>query len=144
MHGVDVQLDSWTDTDRRKSWDSWILEKITTTDYILLVASRLYREVFEGKAPSGKRLGSQAEAALIRELLYADRQKWMPKILPIVLPGGKVKDIPLIMQPTGADHYIINDFTPAGADKLLRVLFNSPRHLRPPRGNPPHLPPLSR
>jgi hypothetical protein len=141
--GVDVQLDSWSDTHRRKSWDDWILEKITTADYVLPIASPAYREVFEGRSPVGKRLGTQAEAVVIRELLYSDRQKWMTMILPVLLPGGEVGDIPLIMQPNGADHYVVEDFTVDGAEKLLRVLFDSPRYPRPPRGKPPYLPPKS-
>lgn len=140
--GVATTLDRWT-TAERKDWYTWIVGEITSADYVLTIASKQYRDVFDGSPPAGKRHGTQAEAALLRELLYSDRAAWLPKVLPVVLDGHTVDEIPLILQPRGADHYSIPEFTETGAERLLRVLFGKPKHLRPVRGTPPALPPKS-
>jgi hypothetical protein len=35
-------------------------------------------------------------------------------------------DIPAWLNPAGATHYVISDFTIAGAERLLRLLTNQP------------------
>lgn len=140
--GVNTTLDRWT-TVERKEWYPWIVEQITSADYVLVIASGPYRDVFDGSPPDGKRRGTQAEASVLRELLYSDRTTWLPKILPVVLDGHTTAEIPLILQPEGADHYHVREFTVTGAEDLLRVLFGRPKHLRPARGTPPTLPPKS-
>jgi hypothetical protein len=140
--GVETVLDRWTTVDR-KEWYPWIVRQVTSADRVLAIASGPYRDVFDGPPPAGKRHGTQAEASVLRELLYTDRATWLPKILPVVLSGHDVDEIPLILQPQGADHYRVADLTVVGAENLLRVLFRKPKHVRPARGTPPPLPPRS-
>lgn len=138
-NGIDVGLDLWSDEVRR-DWGAWATEEITNADFVIVVASPGYRHAGDGLA-SGGRHGVQAEAATIRDLLHRDRRSWIPKLLPVVLPGRDVDDIPLFLQPRCADHYVIAELTEAGVEDLLRTLTRQPRRVRPPLGDVPVLPP---
>jgi hypothetical protein len=141
-NGVSTTLDRWT-TVRRKDWYTWIIAEMTRVDFILPIASAPYRAVVDGSAPGHEHRGSQAEAAVLRELLYSDRPRWLPKILPVVLPGHSVSEIPLVLQPHTADHYPVHELTAAGAEDLLRRLSGQPKHVPPPLGTLPVLPPVT-
>ncbi len=139
-NGIDVGLDLWSDEVRR-DWGAWATERITTAGFVLVVASPGYRRAGDGLAnPTGRR-GVQAEAALIRDLLHRDRRTWTPKLLPVVLPGHDIEDVPLFLQPSCADHYVITELTDAGVEDLLRTITGQPRRVRPPLGDVPVLPP---
>jgi hypothetical protein len=73
----------------------------------------------------------QSEAALLRELLYANRQMWLPKILPVILPGHTVNQIPLFLQPYTASRFDVTAFDTDGAQTLLRVIWHQPGHIAP-------------
>jgi SEFIR domain len=138
--GVEPVLDRWT-TVARKDWYPWIVAEIQRADFVLAIASGPYREVFDGTAPPTQYRGTQAEAALLRELLHDDRGTWLPKILPVVMPGRSKDEIPLVLQPNSADRYELSAFTTDGAEELLRVFFGKPKHVPPPLEPPPALPP---
>lgn len=140
--GIDAVLDQWV-TERRQDWQAWAMRNILESDFVIVVASEGYRRVGDGFGPNDRNLGGQAEAATLRDLLQGNREDWTRKLLPVVLPGHRIEEIPQFLQPRAADHYIIESFTPEGTDELLRHLTRQPRHLLPPLGKPPVLPPLS-
>ena len=140
--GINAILDQWEDPVRR-DWYAWALRNMPEVDFVLVVASTGYRRMGDGYGPNDKNLGGQAEAALLRDLLQRDRARWTEKILPVVLPGHTVDEIPDFLQPYAADHYLVESLTKAGADGLLRALTRQPAHLRPPLGPLVDLPPIS-
>jgi hypothetical protein len=107
---------------------------VQRADFVIVVASPLCRVVGDGLVSGRSNLGGQSEMALLRELLHSDRETWTRKLLPVVLPGHTVDDIPRFLQGRTADHYRIADFSEAGAEDLLRVLtarpLNSPQPVR--------------
>jgi hypothetical protein len=76
----------------------------------------------------------QAETAVLRDLLYRDRATWLRRVLPVVLPGNSLDDLPTFTQPHSASHFVVEALTDAGAESLMRTLTGRPRHVRPPRG----------
>ncbi|WP_285610692.1 SEFIR domain-containing protein [Actinokineospora globicatena] len=141
-NGVDTQLDQWAEG-TRIDWSAWAIKEITTADFVLVIASPAYKAVGDGFNAGDVNLGVQAETAVLRDLLHKDRAAWLPKLLPVVLPGRAISDIPYFMQPNVADHYLIDEVSQAGIDSLLRVITNQPRGVRPPLGKVPYLPPHS-
>ncbi|MFJ9350777.1 SEFIR domain-containing protein [Streptomyces sp. NPDC101237] len=139
-NSIDVQLDVWN-LDKRRDWPLWAIQEIPKADFVIVVASPECRRVGDGDVESHERRGLQAEMRLLRELHNADVGVWTDKILPVVLPGGLVSDIPLFLQPTGSDHYLVASFDTNGAEDLLRRLTNKPPYVRPPLGPRPDLPP---
>jgi len=138
--GIDAHMDRW-DLDFRRDWYQWAAEQITTADFVVVVASPICRMVGNGEIENTQRRGLQSEMSLLRELLHADRATWLRRLLPVVLPGGTVSDIPLFLQPETADHYLVADFTVPGAEDLLRVITGQTPHLRPAIGARVNLPP---
>lgn len=128
--GVGAVLDLWAAGSRR-DWYSWAVREMTDSDFVLVVASKRYRVMGDGNGPNAEHRGVQSEAALLRELVYGDRAVWLPKVLPVVLPGQDVGQIPLFLQPHTASRFHVDSFDTTGAEELLRVIFGQPGHLMP-------------
>lgn len=128
--GLDVHLDRWN-LQRRRDWSQWGIERVRTADFVLVVASPKCRRVGDGDVGNDQHRGLQSELALLRELLQKDRAGWLPKVLPVVLPGGSVEDLPLFLQPQSVDHYLVEELTVSGAEDLLRALTAQPAYVRP-------------
>ena len=140
--GVDAKLDLPA-AERRQDWPLWMHEQVREADYVLVIASPAYRQRAEGDAPPGEGRGVQFEAALIREELYRDRKVGITRFLPVLLPGRSAEEIPAFLGPVSATFYRILELTPAGVERLLRVLTDQPWEVEPPLGKVPHLPPRS-
>jgi len=139
--GIDAVLDLWS-TDARQDWYAWAIREMTDADFILVVASQRYRMTGDGSGPNTEHRGVQSEACLLRELIYADRARWLPKALPVVLPGHNPDQIPLFLQPHTASRFQVTSFDSTGAEELLRVVLAQPRYLVPEIGaEVPALPP---
>lgn len=122
--GADVWLDQWAEGSRR-DW-SLFAEEMRKADFVVVVASPEYRRVAEGGVVAEHGRGAQYEASLLRELLTADRNLWLPKILPVVLPGRDVDEIPLFLQPRSATHYKIPEITGDGVAALMAAMTGRP------------------
>jgi hypothetical protein len=136
--GIDVELDEWKS--KRQDWSAWATEAILTSDYVIVVVSPDYKRAGDGLGPPHLNRGVQSEAALLRDLVQDDRATWTPKILPVMLPGHKIEEIPLFLQPRTASHFWVKELTEAGIEELLRVITDQPVHVRPPIGPVPQLP----
>lgn len=122
--GADVHLDQ--EFTARQDWFLWALRQIQDADFVIVVASPAYRLRAEGRAASDEGRGSQAEAAILRDKLTEDWATWTRKILPVVLPGASVADIPGFLQPYSATHYLVGAPTRAGIAELLAAMAVPP------------------
>jgi hypothetical protein len=119
--GVDIRLDEFAGHGRR-DWPLWAIREVLAADFVVVVASSAYRSRAEGVLPAGSGDGVAAEAAFLRDRLAYDRETWQCKILPVVLPGGRVEEIPLFLSPYASSRYEVTAFTRDGAASLLDVL----------------------
>ncbi|OLB81479.1 MAG: hypothetical protein AUI14_03120 [Actinobacteria bacterium 13_2_20CM_2_71_6] len=138
--GVDARLDLSYQNERR-DWSVWMAAQIDGADHVIVVASPAYKRRAEGGAASDDGRGVQWEAAHLRERLYADRATWLPKLVPVILPGRSVDEIPDFLQPYSASRYPVAELSRAGIEPLLRVLLGRPLDPAPPLGSEPDLPP---
>jgi hypothetical protein len=120
--GVNVVIDQLARG--RQDWSSWAISQMTSADYIVVVASPEYRRAGDGNGPPMLNRGVQSETAVLRDLLHSDRSKWLPRLLPVVLPGHDISEIPLFLQPYTADHYLIDELTEKGVQELLTVIHH--------------------
>jgi hypothetical protein len=120
-HGVDARLDVGA-TPGRQDWPVWMMSELRQADFVIVVASPAYRKRAEGQAAPDEGRGVQFEGALLRELLYADRQKWFSRILPVILPGQSRDGIPIFLSPVSGSVYRVTELTSAGVQPLLTVL----------------------
>ncbi|MBT2208732.1 SEFIR domain-containing protein [Actinomadura sp. NEAU-AAG7] len=119
--GVDVHMDKLADP-ARQNWWIWGEGEIKSGDFTTVVASPLCKAVAEGRVSSDRNRGIRAELDLIRELLSQNQDHWIPKILPVVLPGEKVENLPDFLQPRNCDHYQLHEFTEEEITGLLRAM----------------------
>ncbi|MGH4022226.1 MAG: SEFIR domain-containing protein, partial [Pseudonocardiaceae bacterium] len=141
-HGIDARLDKPA-AERRQDWPLWMLDEVRRARFVLVIASPAYRRRAEGAAPPGEGLGVQWEAMLIRQEVYADPQAALNRFLPVVLPGCAASDIPVWLGRETSTHYVVSEYTQAGAERLLRLLTRQPYETQPPLGKQPVLPPRS-
>jgi hypothetical protein len=133
-NGVETVIDR--QPAERINWDDWASREILRADFVLLIASPAYRAAME-HGPSRNHLGVQAEGMLLRDRYHGDPATWRTKILPVVLPGCRVEDIPLFVFPNIETRYEIADLTREGAAELLAVLTGQPLHTPRPLGELP-------
>ena len=112
--GCDVVLDAHTPPVRR-DWDGWSTVGILHSDFTALIASPRMRAVGDGEVGPDENRGLQSELAKLSNLLQRDRPTWTRRILPVILPGYQVADIPLMVHGDIEDHYKVTSFTPEGA-----------------------------
>jgi tetratricopeptide (TPR) repeat protein len=130
--GIDVHVDEW-DTDLRRDRFLWMIDQFRHADYVIVIASPEYRAAGDGNAPADCHRGVQTESAVLRNFIYRDRETWTRKILPVILPGRSVDEIPLYLQPHCASHYHLPKINAANARELTRVLTRG----QPDRGSRP-------
>ena len=115
--------------------------EIRDADYVLIIASPDYKRAAEGDAGPDARRGVQWEVRLIREIFYTDQDAGLRRFLPVVLPGGSAAHIPLWLAPASASHYLVQDYSVAGMQKLYRLLTGQPWETVPDLGTVTKLPP---
>ncbi|GIF14315.1 toll/interleukin-1 receptor domain-containing protein [Actinoplanes teichomyceticus] len=138
-NGIDARCDM--DTAQRREWTRWMEHELARVDFVLVIASPAYRSRAEHGARNGSGNGVEYEAALIREMLYADRERWFPRILPVLLPGRAATEVPAFLLPTSSTVYRVDSFTVPGAEQLLRHLTGQQEEPAPALGPVPRLGP---
>lgn len=131
--GVDVHLDRWYDTERR-DWSSWAIDQLTRADFILVIASPDYKRRADGFAKPEEGRGAQFEAAILRNEVTRNLIEQTKRILPVVLPGRSIDDIPLFLTGYSATHYVISKFTLDGITDLLVAFTGQGEHPMPSLG----------
>lgn len=119
--GIDAHMDQW-EAPKRKDWHLWAIRQIKAADFVLILASPTCKAVGDGAGEPNRNRGMESETAILRELLQQDREQWGPKLLPVVLPGESVENLPLYLQPRTMDHYEVEELTEEGIEDLLRAL----------------------
>lgn len=135
--GIDAQLDE-SAAAQRQEWPLWMGDQVRAADFILVIASRAYRERAEGRSDPDEGRGVQWEARLIREAFYRDQRR-LNRFIPVILPGEDIDGVPDFLAPTSSSVYYVSDFTVAGARPLLHLLTGQPAVLEPPLGPVPDL-----
>jgi hypothetical protein len=131
--GLDVHLDRWYD-DGRRDWSVWAMEQLREADFILVIASPDYRLRADGQAPADQGRGAQFEAAIIRDNLTRNLPGETRRVLPVVLPGRSVEEIPTFLCAYSTTHYVVREFTQQGIEDLLVAFTGIPRFRLPARG----------
>jgi TIR domain len=123
QNGIDVRIDQ-QGLDGRRIWADWSTTAILRSDFTIVVASPAYLAASEDRLPPEQNPSVRSEYLRLADLLHHDTARWIKKILPVVLPGRSVEEIPLAFLPHIADHYLIDNFTAEGAASLLQVLHS--------------------
>ncbi|MDX6740418.1 SEFIR domain-containing protein [Actinocorallia sp. A-T 12471] len=117
----DVHIDQLTDRCRR-NWDDWATHQIASADFVVILASPMAHAVGAGTISDDRHKGLRNEFDIIRNLRHGGRSRWTMKVLPVVLPGESVENLPFWVFSEIVDHYIIDDFTPEALADLLKAM----------------------
>jgi hypothetical protein len=130
--GLEVHLDQWADG-ARIDWSKWALRQLKAADYTLAIASPVYRRRTDGDGSPRVGWGSHFEGAVLRDQLSSDIDEYTARILPVVLPGRAVDEIPQFLSPYSATHFRIRQFTVSddGVRSLVRAIARQPEHPGP-------------
>ncbi|MCS7479235.1 SEFIR domain-containing protein [Umezawaea endophytica] len=131
--GLDVHLDQWYDS-RRLDWSAWAIDHLTNADFILVIASPEYKRRADGAAPPDEGRGAQFESAIIRDNLTKNLRGETARVLPVVLPGRSVDEIPVFLHAHSTTRYEIEEFTVAGVTPLLAAITGHGQYPLPERG----------
>jgi hypothetical protein len=131
--GLDVHLDQWDDN-RRRDWSAWAIDHLTNADYILVIASPAYKRRADGTAPADEGRGSQFEVSIIRDHLTRNLRRETERVLPVVLPGRTVEDIPTFLNAYSTTRFHVAEFTEAGVSDLVAAITGNGQYPTPERG----------
>lgn len=131
--GLDVRFDQWADHERR-DWSAWAMEQLREADFILAVASPAFKERADGLAAHDEGRGAQYESAILRDQLTRNLAEQVRRILPVVLPGRSITEIPDFLLPYSATRYVVDELTLDGLAELLGALTGSAKHPMPQLG----------
>jgi hypothetical protein len=137
-NGVDAVFDQVA-AGQRQDWTLWMADRIREADVVLCVASEQYKLRAESRTSQDVGRGVQWEARLIRDAFY-DAQQDLQKFVPVVVPGQSAGGVPDFLAPATTTVYVVEDFTLAGAEDLLRFLLHQPELTEVPLGQAPVLP----
>ncbi len=105
LRGVEANIDQFVEHDP-PIWPRWMLDQIKDSDYVLCLASPLYRERAEARGDHSVGRGARWEGAIITEELYFDVAVGNQKFLAVVLEKCSVDDIPDVLLPLGRSYYV--------------------------------------
>jgi hypothetical protein len=131
--GLDVHLDQWYFNTRR-DWSTWAIEHLAGADFVLIIASPQYKRQADGVAAPNEGRGAQFETAIIRDNLIKHLRRGTERILPVVLPGRSVDDIPTFLNPHSTTSFHIDEFTDEGVADLLAAITGHGQFPMPARG----------
>jgi tetratricopeptide (TPR) repeat protein len=131
--GIDACVDL-TAAEEPQDWPAWMADQLRACDYVLVVGSPEYRRRAEGRAEPDVGRGVRWEARQVQELLYRDRDAGRRRVLPVLLPGRTVEDLPDWLTPVSSTTYRVTDYSVAGMEPLYRVLTGQRRIVEPPLG----------
>jgi hypothetical protein len=124
-HNLDVVVDAFAD-EERQDWALWTMREVAAAKRVLVVASPRYRARFEATAPVDEGRGVRLEGVLIREEILRDMAVGLRKFVPVLLPGGRIDDIPTMLRPYSATHYPVTALTSDGVQRIVRLLRRDP------------------
>jgi hypothetical protein len=136
-NGVRADIDRYH-ADFPEGLSSWMVHKITDSDFVICVCTATYATRFLGRPePEGMGLGGRWEGGLIRQSLYTAGGT-NERILPVVFDSSDVQHIPPPLNDT------IRYQLWTGFDLLLRRILKKPLIPMPDLGVVPDLPPQAR
>lgn len=141
VHGdVDAHLDVAYSSDP-VDWSRWGPDMARRSDFVLVVVNKAWTRRFNGTETPGRGAGAVAEADELLGLFSRDRSTFDRKVIPILLPGASIDDLPDRLRGR-LTYYQVRSFDEAGLEPLLRRIHGKPEHPLPPlRGSTPPLPP---
>jgi hypothetical protein len=122
--GLDPRIDSDYEGPRQ-DWNHWALREIKKADFVAVIASPTCQAVGDGTYQGKDRAGIRHELGVIINLLQMNPD-WARHVLPVILPGRSVNDIPMFLRPFSMDHYPVEALIESELGTLLKAVVTTP------------------
>lgn len=136
---IDADLDLFhrhTGTD----WARFGPRAIRDSDYALVAVSQTWRRAWDGDIEPGEYSGTVGEANMLRGLLRESHQRFLERVIPVLLPGRGESDLPTELKATS--HWErVPTLDEQGIETLYRRITGQPVDPKPPLGEFRTLPP---
>lgn len=129
LKGIDANIDQFVEHDP-PTWPRWMLDEVRGADFVLCLASPLYKQRTQGSGDPFEGRGARWEGAIITEELYAQFPGSQAKFIATILHGCSAEDIPDVLLPVGRTYYR----WPEDEESLYRRLTGQPRVIPIPLG----------
>lgn len=129
LRGIEANIDRYVEN-TPIHWPIWMAEQVKEAEFVLCLASPLYKERFEQKGDATKGRGARWEGLIITEEMYFNINAGPKKFISVLMDGASVEDIPDLLHPLGYTHYVYPDQDEA----LYRRITNQPAVVPPPLG----------
>ncbi len=129
LRGVEANIDQYVEHDP-PTWPRWMTDEIRRADFVLCLASPVYKERVEqcGDTTTGR--GARWEGAILTEELYAHFPSAQSRFIAVLLDECRPESIPDVLMPVGRSYYR----WPVDDEELYRRLTNQPRVVPAPLG----------
>lgn len=138
--GLDAEVDLFHVHDDDIDWSTFGPNEIASADYVLIVASKAYKERWEGVGDPTTGAGAAREANVLKAQFDQNRAHFQKRVKLVLLDGIDVADAPLELQ-ASVQRFPIESFGLDGLGDLLRTLTGRRMWIKPQLGKPPPLPP---
>lgn len=129
LRGVDASIDQWVEH-TPSFWPIWMAHQVRDADFVLCLASPLYKERCEQLGDPTVGRGARWEGALITHAMYANIIEAPAKFLSVLLQGTGPEHIPDVLMPYGYTYYR----WPEDDELLYRRITGQPLVVPPPLG----------
>lgn len=119
--GISVVLDQWADGPRL-DWSYWASDGMRAADFVVVVASPDYLRRSRDDIAPDDGAGAQAEIRTLHDMMTQNRREATRRILPVVLPGRSVSEIPPFLNPYSTTRFEIDSISDAGMAPLLAAI----------------------
>lgn len=130
--GVMSYIDRWVEHEGT-NWPRWMADQIRDADFVLCLASPLYKMRCEQLGDPAVGRGARWEGALITDAMYANIVDAPAKFISVLLEGTSPADIPDVLSPYGYTYYEWAEGTD-GDELLYRRITGQPLLKPPPLG----------
>jgi hypothetical protein len=127
--GLESHIDRYVENEA-VFWPRWMADQVTNADFVLCLASPLYKRRFEQRMEIDEVSGSAWEGLIISEEMYRHPSGGPAKFISVLLGGATRDHIPDLLHPFGYTFYSL----PSDYIRLLRRLTNQPAVIAPPVG----------
>lgn len=130
--GVLSYIDRWVEHEPI-FWPRWMADQVREADYVLCLASPLYKERCDGVGTPTDGRGARWEGALITHAMYSNIDLAPSKYITVLLEGTSPDDIPEVLMPYGYTYYTWTEGSD-GDEMLYRRITGQPLLKPPPLG----------
>lgn len=115
--GFDTRFDQDAPPHTSRNWLSRLNHELTLADVILVIGSPGYKRRMEGAEADNPNMGHEE---MFRNALMHDKRSWDGMVVPVILPGGTIDDLPAYFG--GLDPVVIDSLNRDGIAPLLARL----------------------